>query len=115
LRIEGYISKYVALLNPEKLGLQLTILVLVGLSSHDSKKMDGFEKVIKSLPEVIQCYLIAGQAADYMLKVVVSSLNEYQSFLLDKLTRIDGVSTVHSSFVLRSIVEKTALPINHLK
>jgi Lrp/AsnC family leucine-responsive transcriptional regulator len=107
----GYIKKYVALLNPKKLGLDLTIMVSVGLNSHDAKKMQSFEKSIASFPEVIQCYLIAGQAADYLLKVTVSNLDEYQVFLLNKLTRIDGVSTVQSSFVLNSIIEKTALPI----
>lgn len=115
LEDDGYISKYVALLDPKKLGLELTIIVLVGLDSHDPEKMTGFEKTILSIPEVIQCYLIAGQEADYLLKVVVPNLNEYQSFLLDKLTRINGVSNVHSSFVLRRIIDKTELPLNHLK
>jgi Lrp/AsnC family leucine-responsive transcriptional regulator len=111
LEEEGYISKYIALLNPEKLGLQLTIFVLVGLSTHDPKKMSGFEDAIKDSLEVVQCHLIAGQEQDYILKVVVPSLNEYQSFLLNKLTQIDGVSKVQSSFVLRSIVDKTELPL----
>lgn len=114
LEDEGYISKYVALLNPEKIGLQLTILVLVGLSTHNSKVMNEFEQVIKSLPEVVQCFLIAGQTQDYMLKVVIPSLNEFQSFLLDKLTQIDGVKNVQSSFVLRNIVNRTTLPLNHM-
>lgn len=115
LEDQGYIDKYVALLNPAKLKLDLIILVLVGLSSHSAKQMENFEKTITSLPEVIQCYLIAGQAADYMLKVIVPSLTEYQAFLLEKLTKIDGVTNVHSSFVLRNIVDKTALPLDHLK
>ena len=111
LEEEDYISKYVALLNQEKLGLQLTIFVAVGLSSHDPKKIVGFEDAIKSSAEVVQCHMIAGQEQDYILKVVVPSLNEYQSFLLNKLTQIDGVSKVLSSFVLRSIVDKTELPL----
>ena len=115
LEEDGYIHQYVALLNPEKLGLTLTIILSIGLTNHEPKKMHGFEKAIKSFPEVISCYLIAGQAADYMLKIVVSSLDEYQDLLLNKITRIDGVGTVHSSFVLRHIVEKTALPLNQLK
>ena len=113
LEEDGYISKYVALLNPEKIGLALTIIVMVSLNSHEPQKMQNFEKSITSFPEVVQCYLIAGQTADYMVKVVVPNLNDYQSFLLNKLTLIDGVSTVHSSFVLRSLVEKTALPLNY--
>lgn len=115
LEDEGYIKKYVALLDPKKLGLELTIIILVGLDNHEPKKMSTFEKAILSLPEVIQCYLIAGQEADYMLKIIVPNLDEYQSFLLNKLTRINGVSKVHSSFILRNIVDKTELPLNHLK
>jgi len=110
----GYIHKYVALLNPEKLGLQLTILVSVGLTSHDPKLMANFESKIKALSEVVQCHLIAGQEKDYMLKVIVPGLSEYQTFLLKKLTQIDGVKNVHSSFVLRSIVDTSALPLGHL-
>ena len=110
----GYINKYVALLNPEKLGLQLTVIVLVGLDSHEAKKMKGFEKAVLAFPEVAQRYLIAGQEADYMLKLIVPGLNEYRSFLLDKLTCIGGVSNVHSSFVLRNIIDKTELPLSHL-
>ena len=71
----GYIHKYVALLNPEKLGLQLTILVSVGLTSHDPKLMANFESKIKALSEVVQCHLIAGQEKDYMLKVIVPGLS----------------------------------------
>jgi Lrp/AsnC family leucine-responsive transcriptional regulator len=114
LEEEGYIRQYVALLNPEKIGLQLTVVLLIGLNGHESKKMQHFEAAIAALPEVVQCYLIAGQTADYMLKVVVPNLQEYQSLLLNKITNIAGVSTVHSSFVLRHIIDKTALPLNHL-
>lgn len=114
LEDDGYISQYVTLLNPQKIGLQLTIIVLIGLSSHDAKKMKVFENKIAAIPEVVQCYLIAGQSADYLLKVIVPSLNDYQTFLLNKLTEIDGVSQVHSSFVLQQIVDKTALPLDHL-
>jgi len=115
LEEKGYISKHVVLLNPDKLGLQLTILVLVSLDSHIPAKMSQFEKSIRLLPEVMQCYLITGQSADYHLKVVVSDIAHYQSFLLKKLTRIDGVANVVSSFALQSIVDKTELPLEQLK
>lgn len=114
LEEEGYIDQYVALLNPEKLGLQLTVFVLVGLNTHDTKKMNGFEQAIKTSPEVIQCYLITGHTADYILKVIVADLQQYQTFLLSKLTKIEGVSHVHSSFALQKVVDKTDLPLNHL-
>lgn len=114
LEDEGVIQKYVALLNPKKLGLDLTILVSVGLDGHSQEKMAGFEKSVSAMPEVIQCYLITGQQADYLLKVVVTDLAHYQTILLNKISRIKGVSSIHSSFVLRNVTDTTALPLNHL-
>lgn len=114
LEENGYINKYVALLNPEKLGLHLTIFVFVGLHSHDPNIMSEFERTIKSLPEVIQCHLIAGQAHDYMLMVMVPNLDEYHKFLMKELTQIKGVKNIHSSFVLQKVVDKTALPLDRL-
>lgn len=114
LEDEGYISKRVALLDPKQIGLDLVILVSVGLDGHTPEKMAGFEEKIVAFPEVVQCYLITGQAADYLLKVVVPDLNYYQSFLLNKLTRIKGISSLHSSFVLRRITDTTALPLELL-
>lgn len=114
LEDEGYIQKHVALLNPKKVGLDLTILVLIGLDGHAQEKMAGFEKAVSGMSEVVQCYLITGQSADYLLKVIVPDLAHYQTFLLNKLTRIKGVSSIHSSFVLRSITDSTALPLDHL-
>lgn len=114
LEEDGYIRQYVALLNPNKIGLQLMIMVSVGLNSHDSKIMKDFEESVALIPEVIQCYMITGQSADYLLKVIVANLEEYQSFLLKKLTIINGVNQVQSSFVLQRIVDKTSLPLDHL-
>lgn len=114
LEEDGYIRGYVALLDPAKIGLQLTVMVSVALTNHDSKVMKHFEETVATFPEVIQCYLITGQSADYIIKVVVSNLDEYQVFLLKKLTIIDGVNQVHSSFVLQRIVDITSLPLKHL-
>lgn len=112
LEEEGYIDRYTALLNPKKLGLTLTILVSVGLDTHDAAIMKRFESAIRTYPEVMQCHLVAGQAQDYLLMVVVKSLEDYQNFLLKKLTQLKAVKSVHSSFVLRSIVDTTAFPID---
>lgn len=111
---QGYIKKQVALLNPARVGLNLTVIVLVGLNNHQPAIMKEFEETIKFLPEVIQCYLITGQSADYLLKVIVADLNAYQSFLFGKLTPINCVDTVHSSFILSTICETTELPLDHL-
>lgn len=114
LEDNGYIKKKVALLEPEKIGLKLSVIVLVGLNSHQPAVMNQFEEAVRFLPEVVQCYLITGQSADYVLKVIVPDLNAYQSFLLGKLTRIHGVTSVQSSFILRTICETTTLPLDHL-
>jgi Lrp/AsnC family transcriptional regulator, leucine-responsive regulatory protein len=114
LEEKGIIAKQVILLRPEKIGLGLTVLVLVGLNSHQPAVMSGFEETMRLFPEVVQGYLITGQSADYLLKVIVPDLKSYQSFLLGKLTGIPGVSSVHSSFILRTICDTTALPLDHL-
>lgn len=114
LEEEGIIQKQVALLNPEKINLNLTVIVLVGLKSHHAKVMSDFEETMRNLSEVIQCYLITGQQADYLLKVIVPDLKSYQTFLLEKLTSIDIIGSVHSSFILRTICDTTALPLDHL-
>lgn len=114
LEEQGYIRKQVALLAPEKIGLNLTVVVSVGLNNHQPKIMNDFEVAIRHLPEVVQCYLVTGQSADYLLKIIVPDLNAYQEFLLNKLTRIEGVDNVHSSFILRNIADTTALPLDYL-
>ena len=114
LEEHGYIKRQVAILDSEQLGLQLTVIVMVGLNNHQHAVMSAFEDTVRFLPEVVQCYLITGQSADYLLKVMVPDLQAYQSFLLNKLTAINGVDTVHSSFMLRSICETTAIPLDHL-
>jgi len=114
LEEQGYIKKQVALLAPEKIGLNLTVIILVSLNNHQPTVMKKFEETIRFLPEVVQCYLITSQSADYLLKVIVPDLNAYQAFLLGKLTCINGVSNVHSSFILRDVCDTTTLPLDHL-
>ncbi len=114
LEENGIINKQVVLLSPKKIGLELTVIVLVGLNSHQPAIMNNFEETMRLFPEVIQCYLITGQQADYILKVIVPDLEAYQSFLLGKLTSINGVGSVHSSFILRTVCDTTALPLDHL-
>lgn len=110
----GLISSYVAKLNPEALGLSLTAYVQIALDKHTPERFTEFDKQINACPEVIECYLVTGQSADYNLKVVVKDMQAYQEFLLNTLTQIPGVSGVHSSFVMRKVVETTQLPLNHL-
>ena len=111
----GIIEYQVTLLNASKLGLKLTALIQISMDRHTPDRFEVFEGKVKSYPEVIECLLITGQSADYQLKVVVPDMEYYQEFLLDKITRIEGVSDVHSSFMLREVVNSTKLPLNHIK
>jgi Lrp/AsnC family leucine-responsive transcriptional regulator len=114
LEEQGYIKRQVALLAPDKIGLNLTVIIMVSLNNHQPAVMKEFEETIRFLPEVVQCYLITSQSADYLLKVIVTDLNAYQNFLLGKLTCINGVANVHSSFILRDVCDTTMLPLDHL-
>lgn len=109
----GLIVGYRALADARKLGLTLMALVHISMDLHTPERFANFEAAVSVLPEVLECLLITGQDADYQLKVVVRDMDHYQMLLLDKITRIAGVTGVHSSFVLRRVVDKTALPVHH--
>ena len=111
----GIIASTVVRLAPEKLGLDLTVLIHIRMDRHTPERFDKFESIVSSYPEVLECYLITGQEADYQLKIIVPNMDEYQRFLLDKITRIEGVIGVHSSFVLRKAIDSTALPLKYVK
>lgn len=111
LEESGYLIGYRALVNAKKLGLSLTALIHISMDQHTPERFANFEAQIGDIPEVMECLLITGQDADYQLKVVVRDMDAYQELLLNRITRISGVTGVHSSFVLRRVVDKTALPI----
>jgi Lrp/AsnC family leucine-responsive transcriptional regulator len=111
LEESGLITGYRALLDARKLGLTLMALVHISMDLHTPERFANFEGSVSVLPEVLECLLITGQDADYQLKVAVRDMDHYQTLLLDKLTRITGVTGVHSSFVLRRVVDKTALAL----
>ena len=110
----GIISKQVTLLNASQLDLKLTALIQISMDRHTPDRFEVFEAQVRSYPEVIECLLITGQSADYQLKVVVPDMECYQEFLLSKITRIEGVTDVHSSFMLREVINTTELPLNHI-
>ena len=110
----GVIVRKVTLLDPNKLDLKLTALIQIAMDRHTPERFEVFEQAVSDCPEVIECLLITGQAADYLLKVVIPDMDYYQEFLLNKITRIPGVSDVHSSFVLRKVVSTTELPLEHI-
>lgn len=107
----GFITDYRALVDPKALGLSLMALIHISMDQHTPERFSHFEAAIREIPEVMECLLITGQAADYQLKAVVADMDAYQELLLNRITRIKGVTGVHSSFVLRRVVDKTALPV----
>ncbi len=111
LEQEGFIRRHVTLLEPEALGLKLMAMVSISMDRHTPDRFEAFEKAIAQMPEVLECSLVTGQSADFLLKVIVEDMNHYERFLLGRLTKLKGVSGVHSSFVLRQIVSTTELPI----
>ena len=115
LEDEGYITKQVALLDRKRLGLTLTAYILIGMDRHTPERFENFQNNILQWSEVQECSLITGMDADYQLKVVVPDMEHYQLFLLNKLTRIEGVTSVRSSFVLHHVSLSTSLPLDHLR
>jgi Lrp/AsnC family leucine-responsive transcriptional regulator len=107
----GLITGYRALLDAKKLGMSLTALILISMDQHTPERLGNFEAEVVKIPDVLECLLITGQEADYQLKVVVKDMDAYQELLLNRITRIKGVTGVHTSFVLRRVVDKTALPV----
>ncbi len=111
LEESGLIVGYRALLDAKKLGLSLMAIVHISMDRHTPERFANFEASVAVLPEVLECLLITGQDADYQIKVAVRDMDHYQALLLNKLTRIEGVTGVHSSFVLRRVVDRTALSV----
>ena len=109
LEADGVIRGYVGLVDPVALGLTVTAFVRVRLDGQDDRHLAVFEEKVASFPEVMECYLMTGES-DYQLRVLVASLAAFEDFLRQKLTKIDGVSQVTSSFALRPVVYRTALP-----
>lgn len=107
----GYISAYRTILNAKKLGLSLMALIHISMDQHTPERFAHFEAEIAKVPQVLECLLITGQSADYQLKVVVADMDGFHHLLLERITRIEGVTGVHSSFVLRRVVDKTSLPL----
>ena len=107
----GVITGYRALLNTKALGYSLMALIYISMDKHTPERFEHFEKEISQISEVLECLLVTGQDADYQIKVVVRDMDAFQELLLNRITRIQGVTGVHSSFVLRRVVDKTALPV----
>ncbi len=111
LEEDGVIARYVALVDPLAMGLEITVFVRVALERQEASELDRFERAIARWPEVLECYLMTGEA-DYQIKVVARSLAEFESFLREKLTKVPGIAKIQSSFAFRPVTYRTELPIS---
>jgi Lrp/AsnC family leucine-responsive transcriptional regulator len=111
LEESGAIARYVTLVDPAALGLNVSVFVLVTLEKQVEGALEVFEKAIQARPEVMECYLMTGDA-DYHLRVVVADLVAYERFLMEHLTRVPGIANIRSSFALKQVKYTTALPLD---
>lgn len=106
----GVIRKYVTLIDSNAVNRDVTVFVQITLDLQVEGRLETFERAIMKRPEVLECYLMTGDA-DYLIRVVVPDVAAYERFLKDSLTRIDGVAGIKSSFGLRQVKYSTALPL----
>ncbi len=109
----GVVKGYVAVVDQAKVGLPISVFASVKLERQREDDLDRFLQAVARWPEVVDCYLMTGQR-DYLLRIVVSDLESYERFIKDKLTRLDGVASIESSFALGQVKRSNALPIPQL-
>ena len=115
LEESGVIAARVVRIDERKVNLNVIVLLNISMDKHTPERFETFEQAIADIPEVMECYVITGNTADYQLKIAVPDLESYYEILLGKITRIEGVSGVHSSFVLRKVVDTTAVPLEYAR
>ena len=106
----GVISRRVTLLDARRLGLKVVVFISVSLDKQRRETLDTFERRIAALPQVMECYLMSGDA-DYLLRVVVPDVEALERLIIDQITRIPGVASIRSSFALKQVLYSTALPL----
>jgi Lrp/AsnC family leucine-responsive transcriptional regulator len=111
LESDGVISRYVALVDPHALGLKVNVFVRVSLEKQEAGALEKFEQAVSHFDEVMEVYLMTGDE-DYLLRIVVPDLQALEKFILENLTRIPGIKNIKSSFALKQVKYKTALPID---
>ena len=110
LEKDGFISGYVALVNPRKVDRKTTVFVEITLRAQADDVLDAFEKSVARIPDVLECHLMAGQA-DYLLKVVAEDAEDFARIHRRYLASLPGVQGMQSSFALRTVRQTTALPV----
>lgn len=106
----GIIKGYAAIIDASKVGLPISVFASIKLERQREEELDRFAKAVSRWPEVVDCFLMTGQR-DYLMRIVVSDLEAYERFLKEKLTKLDGVASIESSFALGEIKRSPALPV----
>jgi DNA-binding Lrp family transcriptional regulator len=109
----GIIRQQVALVDPDAVGLPVSTFIQVTLDKQVKEALDVFEAAVREQPEVMECYLMTGEA-DYLLRVVTPDLAAYHRFLMERLTRISGIANIKSSLALKQVQYRTAMPLGHI-
>lgn len=110
LEENGVIERYVAVLNPAKVGKAISVFARVFLKGQDAHTVEHFTEAIRQLPQVVECHLMAGEC-DFLLRVVAADLDEYRQFQIDHLTRIKGVQSVKTDIPMQRIKLTSELPV----
>ncbi|MDP0927964.1 Lrp/AsnC family transcriptional regulator [Paracoccus onubensis] len=110
LEKDGFIRGYVALLDPGALDLSISVFIQVTLEKQVERALQTFEQKMNSFPEVMECYLMTGDS-DYLVRLIVTDIQALERFIVKELTTIPGVSNIRSSFALKQVKYKTALPV----
>ena len=110
LEDSGTIQRYVAMLSQDRVGVSGDVLVHIGLHREEQSELAAFEEAVRQIPEVMECYLMTGEF-DYLLRVVVADMADFERIHKESLTRLPGVARVNSSFGIRTVQRKTELPL----
>lgn len=110
LEEDGMIEQYVAMVNQSNAGIPGNVLVHIGLHREEQSELAAFEDAVRNIPEVMECYLMTGEF-DYLLRVVVADMADFERLHKDELTRLPGVARVNSSVAIRTVLKRTALPL----
>lgn len=110
LEAAGIIDRYVTLLDPEEIGLTVNVFIQISLDRQVEMALERFEKAVSQFPEVMECYLMTGNA-DYLLRVVVKDLGDLERLIVNRLSRIENMSSIRSSIALKRVKYHTELPL----
>jgi Lrp/AsnC family transcriptional regulator, leucine-responsive regulatory protein len=110
LEERGVITRYLARIDQKSVGLHVSVFISIKLARQKEEDLDRFARAISKWDEVLECYLMTGNR-DYLLRVVAADLSSYEAFLKNKLTRLDGIASIESSFALSQVKYSVALPL----